>query len=212
MHLVDVHIIESRVARWATRCLDSLSTEPVNVHVSDWVDGDIRLARKNGFALGTAPFVSFVDADDVVYPGAFSACISALNNHPKAVAAYTLCDRIDIHGASLGVLHPFRPWAPPEVTKCLQEVHQLCVMKREPLMRVFDEEWDAIPLMTYAELFIYAALREAGDFIPVNVVGYGWRIHESNASSTHLPPAADLQRIYTSIHTRYAKALANAPT
>jgi hypothetical protein len=63
---------------WLEQCLASLENEPINLHVLPGVRGHIGAGRAAGFATGEAEFVSFVDPDDWIEPGAVSKCLDAI--------------------------------------------------------------------------------------------------------------------------------------
>jgi hypothetical protein len=65
-------------------CQKSLQNEPINLHLVDGVPGHVGRTRANGFRIGEAPYVSCVDPVDLVMPGAFQACIDALEDNPLA--------------------------------------------------------------------------------------------------------------------------------
>jgi hypothetical protein len=81
MNLVDVHILTMPGMNqdWFEQAMESLRNEPVNVFVVPGYAGDLSRGRVDGYAQGTAPFVSHVDADDYVLPGAFDVCLQQLN-------------------------------------------------------------------------------------------------------------------------------------
>lgn len=202
MYPIDVHVIHTPHDRseWVDACLALLAGEPVNIHHVDWVEGDIRQARWNGFQRGTAEYVSFVDLDDLIVPGCFDAALSAIAS-TAGVAAYTLCDRMGQNGESLGLIHEYRPWAPVYRSKCLQEVHQLCVMKRCHVADVFNSMWDVMPVINYSELFLYAALRRYGPLVPVDFIGYRWRLHDLNSHKLDAYGMLERKRIADIINT-----------
>jgi hypothetical protein len=73
---------------WFKKCLGSLEGEPVSVYVCNGIKEDIGNARADAFLLGDNEYVSFIDPDDYVLPGGFSACVEQLRKH-NSVVAYT---------------------------------------------------------------------------------------------------------------------------
>lgn len=63
-------------------------------------------ARNNGFAATTdAPYVAFMDADDVYFPSALNSFVRALDGDKSAVGAHGLAELIDAHSKPLEVGH-----------------------------------------------------------------------------------------------------------
>ena len=85
--MIDVHVLTHSGTKpeWLDQCLESLAAEPCTVHVVPGVEGNIAAGREIGFGLGDHPFVSFVDSDDYVFPGAMEAMCEALQQHDAAV-------------------------------------------------------------------------------------------------------------------------------
>lgn len=57
--------------------------------------------RNVGIARARAPYVAFLDADDLVKPTKLSAAVAALDAHPGAGFAFADFERIDAHGTSI---------------------------------------------------------------------------------------------------------------
>lgn len=85
--MIDVHVLTHSGTKpeWLDCCLESLAAEPCTVHVVQGVERNIAAGREIGFGLGTHPFVTFVDSDDYVLPGAMDAMCEALQKHDAAV-------------------------------------------------------------------------------------------------------------------------------
>lgn len=102
---LDVHILVMPYTPRdvVSRCLDSVRVAatqagfPVNVHVLDGVYGHLGEARKRGYSMGSAEYVTHVDDDDWVDPEAFAVLAGLLTDGVQAV---TTGERIHIDGAS----------------------------------------------------------------------------------------------------------------
>ena len=61
------------------RCLQSLKNEPINLHFvegkKEWPPFE---GRAKGFAMGSAPYVGYVDSSDTIVPGAFQKLVGAI--------------------------------------------------------------------------------------------------------------------------------------
>lgn len=105
--MLDVHILTmpSTPRNWAKQCISSVeeaiaSTPGVHLHVIEGVPGHIGKGRAAGYALGTAPWKTYVDHDDYVLPHAFQKLLEYLD---KDVAAVFPREHIEQNGR----LHSF---------------------------------------------------------------------------------------------------------
>lgn len=78
MNPVDVHILTYNEPAWMLeRTLAALEPQPVNVHVIPWhKEYPPFMGREEGFSRGTAPWVSLVDPDDIVYPHCYETLLA----------------------------------------------------------------------------------------------------------------------------------------
>lgn len=190
MNRIDVHVLRQDTENplWAQQCLDSLQPEPVNVWNVPGIVGDVRAARKVGFSKGNAEFVSFVDNDDWVNPGAFQSCLDVLDKNPGAVGAWTLSNIVcvkDGKESAPRLLHEYQPWP---ITRHYGSttIHQLSVMRRDVVSHVYNTEYDRIPCMSREMVYVHWKIAQYGPMIPVNMVGYNWRHHGVGAHNSWL--------------------------
>lgn len=165
---VDTHILVHHGAKhpdWLDQCLASLESEPTNVLLVRSTETNIGALRALAFQLGTAPYVCFVDDDDYVRPGAFTAALGAIDGH---VGAYT-----DIAALSpAGELREYQqsPWNWER--QCQRPIHEVChlhVLQRsvvEPLLPNL-ASWPSLE-----EAWLLAKMAQAGSFIHVPFPGY----------------------------------------
>ena len=80
--MIDVHIIKFDEPQWQIdRCLESLKDEPVTLHiVQGFYEWPPYQGRALGYSKGTAPYVSYVDPDDYLVPGAFTKLLTAIES------------------------------------------------------------------------------------------------------------------------------------
>lgn len=171
---VDVHVLHCyEPPEWIDACLQSLATEPVNVHLCAGVVGKVGLARANAFRQGSAEYVSFVDADDEVVSGAFNAALDILDNRPEIVATY--CD-VQLIGEPEGVGYFKAPWNPLAQLFGPSEVHHLHVMRRlavEPHLTEL-EQWDG-----YEEYALMGLICQFGQQYHIPYPWYRFRQHNA---------------------------------
>ena len=153
--MIDVHVLTHSATRpeWLAQCLESLASEPCTVHVVSGTEGCIAAGRARGFALGEHPYVTYVDSDDYVLPGAMAAMCAALGHNDAAVGREMVLQDGQLHGAIAG--------------------HHLHALRRSVI---------APHLPAYASRFAgrhcCAALREIAQPARVDAVTYVWRLHE----------------------------------
>lgn len=181
--MVDVHIAHMPGQRsdWWDQCHESLRGHPITIHHINGVIGDVRQARFNGYHCGTHEFVAHVDPDDRVLPGAFNAVVGVLQQSPDAAGAYCLSNVLNEKGQNVGLIHPYREYDAGYLSKHVAEIHQIVVMRREPLLRIMRNYWDIIPSVTYCEIVCYALLAREYTWKAVDFVGYEWRVHNRGA-------------------------------
>lgn len=114
--MIDVHVLTHSATRddWLAECLASMQGQPCTVHVVPGIEGNIAAGRQIGFALGNHPFVTFVDSDDYVLPGAMQMALDSLADGVQAVVTDEL---VTVGGEVVGV----KPW------------HHMHVVRREVL-------------------------------------------------------------------------------
>jgi hypothetical protein len=91
--MLDCHIIVRHETKpeWLAQCRSSVHAAaeragfPVEVFVVEAVTGHIGNARASGYALGTNPYVTYVDDDDYVTPDAFASMSLAIHQFPDAI-------------------------------------------------------------------------------------------------------------------------------
>lgn len=151
--MIDVHVLTHEGTRqdWLDQCLASLRSEPVNVHVVDNAGRSVGQGRARGYALGSAPYVAYVDSDDYVIPGCFDACLEALqHNH----AVVTL-EQVERNGFVIPVPKP---------------AHNVAVYLRS----------DVEPYLHLMELSPHTTdwhMRRIVKPVQLSTVGYVWRVH-----------------------------------
>lgn len=158
--MIDIHVLTHSGTKpeWLQRCVDSLRSEPVTIHIVAGVDGSVGAGRAKGFALGQHEFVGYVDSDDYVLPGWYAKSLDLLrDNHavvPREYVEYTDGSR-----------HRFT-----------KRGHNGVVYRRsqiEPL----------INLMPLAPLSVDVLTRRAIGPVHVDHIGYVWTMHSDGAHS-----------------------------
>ncbi len=170
--MIDVHLLVRghENPEWLRQCLLSLKGHPIALHVAPGIEGDLNKARLDAVAHGSAEFVSFVDPDDIVLPGAFQACLDAIG---AADGAYTRELLIRGDGSVIGEnRQPGTPGTNPMAAHHVVVLRRRIVERVEPFVRrhKFGCGW-----------LLSAAADALGGLKPTGTIGYQWRMHEGNS-------------------------------
>lgn len=186
----DVHVITiGRSDQWFDQCLKSLEGEPVNIHIIEGTQGHIGVGRFKGFSTGNAEFVSFVDDDDFIDPGAFEHCFKILDKTPNIIGVSTR-ERIlkENFTTEQEIYNPndvdeYRS----EACNDISSIHHLVVMRRkmlEPFLHLCPS-WNV-----WCEWALYSTLYKNGHkFAFSNEIYYNLRDHSNRTcTSTRVRP------------------------
>lgn len=163
--MLDVHVLTLPTTnkQFVQECLASVTVAanaagfPVSVHVVDGIDGHLGISRARGYAAGNSPYVTHVDDDDFVQPGAFAALLEPMQ--AGATTIYTKEWRLMPDGRLLDGYSK----------------HHLAAYRRDLIadldLRFYNFEADA---------WIGRQMRAAGETVLIDEPLYIWRQHESN--------------------------------
>ena len=205
--MIDVHIAHMPEYRqdWWEECQLSLQDHPITIHHIDGIPGDVRQMRLNGYNMGTHDYVSFVDPDDIVMPGAFEVLLEVLTSNPDVDGVYSLSDRITDTGRSVGLIHPYREYDRSYLSKHIAEIHQLTVMRRDAIVNIIRDNFNDIPPIGYTEITTFAMFAMKYQWKAVDHVGYKWRVHANGAhNQPYVERKVSLDRI-KSLHDELTK-------
>lgn len=151
----------------------------MNVHVIP-NGSHIDQGRARGFATGSADFVSLLDSDDWLLPGAVDSCLEALALRPEAVGAFT--DEVRMRdGVQVGVGDSTGtgPWNPTRQLTQISYARHLMVMRRAVVMPYLAElaRWPRLGVYVLRGLAV-----QHGPWIHVERDGYVHREHDGNES------------------------------
>lgn len=179
MNMIDVHILISPERElWLDECLASLKRQPINLYLIDGIKNHVGRGRIKGFSQGNSEWVSFVDDDDLVLPGAFSEIEDTVRNFPTAKAIFTREEFINEKGEVIkkATQLPDR-FNKPHLLSLRRWDHHLMVFKRKEL-EVFLRDLKGLPMGCNA----YLARQFIKNYPCVMhpMVAYQWRMHNSN--------------------------------
>lgn len=176
----DIAIVTHTLHRspWAGEAMQSvLRNMPDNaIHVVE--DGSRGLETVRPMALRKAPFVCFVDDDDIVVNDSIRLTYAALEAYPEAGVAFTSEVMIDEAGHVLR--HNNNPVTYQDVANMPTAIHGLAMIRTRcvnPEAAAFARAYGAgIDWLTVAS----AALEHGAIHVPI--IGYHWRRHEQSHS------------------------------
>ncbi|MFO1421172.1 MAG: glycosyltransferase family 2 protein [Candidatus Competibacteraceae bacterium] len=191
---VDCHVLHfGEPAAWLDRCLASLEAEPLNVViVRGGFPGNIGAARAHAIAQGTAPYWTFVDADDWLEAGIVARCTQILEQRPDLVGIYTDYHAVDPAGNPTFRTRK-RPWTPLALLGSCWEVLHYHQYRRAPTLPHLS---GLANVPCYEETYLAGVLARAGDFLHLPEIGY-WK--RDGGQSLRLQKTALLRRIFREI-------------
>lgn len=176
MQLIDVHVaLSPEYKDFHNECLASLEGQPVNIFTLPGVPYNTGAARRAGYKLGSSEWVSFVDDDDRVLPGAFERINAAIKKYPQAKAFFTLERIIDEEGRVIREPQIRMREAVWDTTlNFIFHSHHLMVFNRkllEPILASADLRTNGLELLLCRE---FCARHP---FVKLPFIGYEWRKH-----------------------------------
>lgn len=191
---VDCHVLHfGEPEHYLDQCLASLEDAPVNVLIlRGGFPGNIGAARAYAVSLGTAPYWTFVDADDWLAPGAVDLCTMLLDRRPDLVGIYTDYRAVMPDGQLMGLVQ--KPeWTPLGLLRDCWGVLHYHQYRRWPMVRYL-EGLAKVPC--YEEAYLAGVLVRHGDFKHLPMEGYFKR---DGGQSERLQDAGLLRKIYREI-------------
>lgn len=191
---VDCHVLHfGEPAHYLDQCLASLETEPVNVLIiRGGFPGNIGAARAYAVALGSAPYWTFVDADDALAPGIAARCTQILEARADLVGVYTDYQAISSAGERLYRARK-RPWSPLLLLNDCWAVLHYHQYRRDPMLPYLA---GLAQIPCYEETWIAGMLARYGDFLHLPEIGY---VKRESGQSARLQDAQLLRRVYREI-------------
>ncbi len=162
------------------------------MHLIPAAGAHIGVNRARGFSLGGSAYVSFVDDDDIVVPGAYPACLNALAINPGAVGAYSDELIIDDSGGTIGNgISTGVDWSITRQICMMPLIHHGVVMRRSAVMPILPEisRWPHFP-----EQVLFGLLAKIGPWIHIPMIGYKWRRHPGQAINSRGAEIDDVVR------------------
>jgi len=99
MHEVDLIVVDDGSTDGTAAILSAIGDR--RLRVLHQANGGVSAARNAGLALARAPYIFFLDADDVLLPDALQRMVAILENNPQHVACFAHHIRISEDGVEL---------------------------------------------------------------------------------------------------------------
>lgn len=141
-------------------------------------NGGIVAASNDALAMATGEFVSFLDHDDELYPGALPYTAKAILDDPTVDYVYTDEDKIDEKGRRHSP-HLKPDWS-PERMRCQMYTCHFGTMRRSLVERVggFRDDFEGSQDFD----LVLRVTEQARTIVHIPIVLYGWRIIEGSAA------------------------------
>lgn len=156
---IDCHVLTNPDLNqaWLDEALESLQGQACNVFVLPGYRGDITRGRMEGFQMGTAKYVTFLDDDDTVTPNTMEKVVEEMERGGHS-SLFTM-----EHACKDGQVQAARPF------------HHLWVARRELLMPLIPQHQDIIQGLDKIALSSYG-LQSLLPYVHMDWVGYRWNI------------------------------------
>lgn len=168
MALIDVHsLVNGQFAPVEHPAINHFSMQP---REGAWVE-----ARVEAFLKGDAPFVSYVDPDDLLLPGSIDAVLPWLDRH-KAISTNSV--RVEASGAGRLWRNYWQEWSIDHHVSHPRCIHQLVVVERGVMERAI-AEFTSFPgeFRRVGQELLYAAIAKVNGWVFVPDITYVWFNH-----------------------------------
>lgn len=186
--MIDLHMIDSGAhAGNEALQIERVRHPLIEVHVAQPVWGNIAEARRRAYALGSHPFVTWIDDDDVVLDVSWvDRAVEILRGDPDVAAVYPRwryggeypAIETPVHTWHVMLSHRYRhPYA-----------HHMTIMRRDNVAEFFHEVGERV-MMRDQDLLLVAAQARFGRLVALPTVAYEW-VMRSGSPRQRLEPEA----------------------
>lgn len=181
---------------WLARCLASLVGQPARITLHAGIPGHVGAARRRAWEAATGEWVTWIDPDDEVLPGAFEVIQQAIQQHPGVAVIFTDEEVVDEQGRLRR--HPPRPpvLAAIDLQRSPVIAHHLVVVRRTALLAAAADLPAGLALLQWAATAVAA---HRGGCVHIPVPGYRWYDHRNGI---HHRMAADVREARRAIQER----------
>jgi len=154
-------------ADWLGQCVQSCINSGATVHVLPAIVNRLGQGRANGYAIGSAPFVTHCDPDDYVIDYAIQRCARALEADGR-LALVSIGERVEtINDSDTEASIRYHP----------QARHGLIVYRRSAIIECLKE------LSNHdhsADAYLVGAAMRTGAALHIDDIGLAVRVHKGN--------------------------------
>lgn len=175
---IDVHMLTMMESdQWRRDCVASLDGAPIQLHVIDGVEGNLGTGRVQGYKMGSLPYVSHVDPDDLYNAEAFTQMADILDANPDVAMVYSAESIMRRDGTPGPVMR--RNYDRQAHLNTPRFIHGVVVFRRAVLEQFYDTI-ETVP--NWADWVTTLLMAKAARVMSSPVVGRHWRQHESQSS------------------------------
>ena len=204
MSPIDLHILHS--PGWHIdlfeRAIASTEGEPVNVHIVPYA-GNAGADHAHGYRQGTAPYVTFLDADDELIPGGLAALAAILDANPSLCGAYGAEERIWPDGRT--ELRSDQKWSPIAQITRTSAMHNAILMRRSAVMPHLAE---TAKLPVRSNRLLRGLIVQHGPWQACQTPSYRWHLRDGSLRTQSAPgiDAAITRRLTPILMAAHKKA------
>lgn len=186
--MIDLHIIDSgRHAKNLRHQVERASHPSITVHVAQPVWGNTAEARRRAYALGSHPFVSWMDDDDVVLDVSWVDQALQILRDPDVSAVYPRWVGLGLGVAGGAIVTPVHEWRLMTCHRAwLPHAHHLTIMRRENVARFFADVGDRV-MMRDQDLLLVASQPRYGRLVALPDMAYRWIFRADSPSQQPAP-------------------------
>lgn len=178
--MIDVHILAH--PQFPTdRMVNDMHHPKINMHVMPHVEGNLLLARRNGFAVGSAPYVSWVDPDDAVLDLSWIDAALEILEDKNVAAVYPRWTATS--NGSVRFTVPQHKWSSKTChIRCLPYAHHLTIMRREYVDDFFVKAYEKISTaVCNVDTLCVQSMQLHGVLQSVPTIAYEWKLRNGSS-------------------------------
>lgn len=156
----------------------------IEVQTGSYVKGNMLAARSRAYALGTAPYVSWVDPDDEVLDISWiTRAVELLDSDPTVAAVYPRW--ISTIGTKITHTVPMHTWDPSTFNRGTWPAgHTFTIMRRVNVRRTFDElEAITSVYQNRVDLLLVHSQMRYGRCVLEPTIAYNWKLRPKSGRS-----------------------------
>jgi hypothetical protein len=180
--MIDVHMIPSPgFERGFAEQVERLAHPLIRVQTGEFVLGDMLEARSRAYALGSAPYVSWVDPDDEVLDTSWIAgAVELMEADPTVAVVYPRW--IATRDGKIVSRIPIHVWDPANFNRGSKPVgHTFSIMRRANVAQTFaDLKRRTSSFQNRVDILLVHSQMRYGRCVSESTVAYNWKLQPSS--------------------------------